>query len=183
MRNKTHGLAILALSLFLTICLDADRKEKDKHSARVGNLVVTATAIETPEGLPKRILGREVRLEKAPSGHYFVVVRVRFKNVGKRAICADFLPRLKADFGLEYRQSFRPDEPRVSELLPDQEVEGPFTFEVKEGAKPLELTLEPRSYNEGCRPPGESRTSSGSGLVFFQRPRIRLEGLPNPTIN
>ena len=160
-------IAICALSLCPSFALSAAKKEK--NSARTGDLLFTVASIELPETVPNP-LGH--RPQQAMAGHQFVVVRVRVRNLGKSAACAEFIPRLKTDFGLEYRHELilEGEPPRVSELLPGEGTEGSYIFEVKDGVTPRELVMEPRG-KQGCG-------SSGSSLPYVGEVRISLEGVP-----
>jgi hypothetical protein len=160
-------IAFCALSLCPSFALSAAKKEK--NSARTGDLLFTVASIESPETVPNP-LGH--RPQQAMAGHRFVVVRVRVRNLGKSAACAEFIPRLKTDFGLEYRHELilEGEPPRVSELLPGEGTEGSYIFEVKDGVTPRELVMEPRG-KQGWR-------SSGSSLPYVGEVRISLEGVP-----
>ncbi len=155
MRPRVLVVSGALLSLFvLTVLLHAG--EKNKHSARWGDLHITATGVECPESVE----GWAGRPHPPREDYYYFRVHLAVRNVGKRAVSASFAPRLSATYGLEYRPTLftrDKDEPEVHELLPGEEVRGSYTFEVKKGAQPLELLL------------GE------------RRPRIRLQGLlPKP---
>lgn len=155
-RPALVGSAAL-LSLFL-VCGLLHADEKSKHTARWQDLLITVVAVEASEEVPQPYVPGRPFVPR--EGYYFVRVRLVVNNQGRRAATADFAPRLKASFGLEYRpfrQTRYEEEPRVHELLPGEEARGSYTFEVKKGAEPLELRL------------GE------------RRPRIRLQGLlPKP---
>jgi hypothetical protein len=144
--------------------------KREKNSAWSGDLLFTVVSIESPQTVPNPLRHPP---QQAITGHHFVVVHVRVKNLGKRAACAHFSARVKADFGLEYRRDLilEGESPSVSELLPGEETEGSYTFEVKDGVTPRELVMEPR---------GKQTCDSSGSYVFYDQIRISLEGVQSP---
>src|SRR5438552_8484574 len=158
-------VAASLITAFLLIAPSSGSKEKDKHTAHFGGLILTVTAIDSVE--EKR--GRPYRSGKPsdPSvppppasaeekgDHHYVAVFVNLKNAGKNSACMSFAPLLKTTFGLEYKAfpfySLRefgldkifPSMPQISEMLPGEESSGSYIFRVKNGVSPLEMWLRP----------------------------------------
>ncbi len=157
-------IAFCVLSLCPSFALSAAKKEK--NSARTGDLQFFVTSVESPE----TVLGRGLAVPNRPiTGHHFVVVHVKVKNLSKRAACAYFTARLKADFAIVYRRDLNFDEgPHIHELLLGEETEGRYIFEVKDGVRPLELIMEPQG-KQGC---GTERP-----MFYLDKVQIPLEGI------
>ncbi len=139
--------------------------DKDKQSGRFGDLLITATAIEDYGETPHQ------------GDHHRVSVSVRVKNLGKRAICASFTPRLRATLDLEYGNILRSEEPRMSELLPGEETSGTYVFSVKDGVKPLQLVLKPLNRSLRC---GSASRDSLSSVYWPEEVRLDLLGVADP---
>ena len=145
-----------------------------EHSARLGDLLITVTGIGA---LP---LGHDLKTIRQPrSGHHFVAVRVNVKNVGTHPNCTDFDKWLKVDANYEYPSDYvtylKP--PRTSNLLPTEESEGIYTFEIKDGAKPVALKLVRNTVgDEFCRMM-QHRSGALSGRT---KVTLSLHGLPSP---
>jgi len=133
--------SVISLSLVLVF---ASGGSADKHSARFGDLLISATALEDIGPAPIQLV-RDDR--------HRIHVFVTFKNLGKQAICTQFTARLKASYGLSYNASgLFSQAPRAEELLPNIESAGPYEFKVTPGAQPLELVLKPGRKKTGCGP-------------------------------
>jgi hypothetical protein len=153
---------LLSALLFAGCVLSAPPKQKNPQ--KFGHLLIQVTGLKTAQSSVAR--------------HHVVIVKVKSKNIGtKMALCATFTATLKAEFGLE--EPSLPGEmdersPEISRLLPDEETEGIFRFLLKDGARPLELILVPRDYNEGCRKEG----STGPPIFAPLRLRFVLKEIP-----
>jgi hypothetical protein len=139
-------IASCTLSLCPNLALSAARKEK--NSARAGDLQFLVSSVEFPETVGPSGMARPNR---ATAGYHFVVVHVKVKNMGKLAACAYFTARLKARFDIVYRRvlAFEEQVPHIHELLPGEEADGSYVFEVKDGVSPVELILGPMG-KQGC---------------------------------
>ena len=126
----------LALSLVLALPSAA----LDRHSAKLGPLVVTATGI----------------LNAASSGEdsHAVVVFVTIGNSGQTAACSSFSAKLRGTYDLEYPNNPRglqaPSAPQVWQMLPGEVSKGAYVFDVKNGVDPRELLLIPQSKSIRC---------------------------------
>ncbi len=168
MRRESLTLARVIGVCFLLVCSGLEPSAgKEKNSARSGDLQFWITSVESPETVTGVGLARPNR---ATTGHHFVVVHVKVKNLSKRAACAYFTARLKAEFGLEYRRvlAFDDEVPHIHELLLGEEAIGSYVFELKDGVKPLELIMEPRG-KQGC--------GQGDSVFYPGTINISLEGI------
>ena len=135
--------------LFVFLCFSTVGLTQGQDNAepqRVGNLLVALSAVSTPAS--------QGRFE-IPSDRYWVVTEVNFRNVGKLVVCADFVSTLKAEYGLVARGTVPNSLAEVaaatiSELLPGEEAQQRFIFNLKRGADPLELTVETANYGARC---------------------------------
>ena len=160
----TRRLEVIAA--IIGVCaLSLSAAKKEPYSARAGDLQFVVTSLETPE----TVVGNVQRVPHHPiDAHHFVVVHVTVKNLGKRAACAYFTARLKAEFGIVVRRDLIFDEgPHIHELLPGEVAEGRYIFEVKDGVRPLELILAPQG-KQGC---------ATESSMFFPEVLISLQGL------
>lgn len=170
---RNNRISICLLVAGGMVALSAFAAGKDEHSVRVGDLLITATGIETPESA--RANPRGGSPSRPTAGYYLVAVHVSLRNVGKkRAICPDFDTRLKANFGLDYHRSLgldvAPESRPAGELLPGEETHDAFTFRVKDGAEARAIVIE--HVNLGC--------GSDRGSYFTQKFGIPLDGLQKP---
>ena len=164
---------------------EASARGAQEYSGQIGDLLITVTgAGPLPSGSEWEPSSR------LRAGHRFVGVSVRIKNLATYANCTGLeAPQLKVDVGYVYQPvpSYRIHwllafgrrtylrEPDYHRLPPSAETEGVWTFEVKEGAKPVELVV----YGGGedmCREvqhrPG--RITSPTTVT------LSLQGLPGP---
>lgn len=168
MKRESLTLARVIGVCLLLVCPDLGLSPgKEKNSARSGDLQFWVTSVESPETMNGVGLARPNR---PTTGHHFVVVHVKVKNLAKRAACAGFTARLKAEFGLEYRRvlGFDDEGPHIHELLLAEETTGSYVFELKDGVKPLELIMEPRG-KQGC--------GQGNSVFYPGTINISLEGI------
>jgi TonB family protein len=131
------------------------KQQETENPKRFENLLIEITSVTTP--VPRDPLA------VPQNGYYSVAVRVRIKNLGSElAICGGLNARLKAEFGLEY-PSKPPvsDQPSIPRLIPGEETELAFLYMLKNGVRPVELTVEVQGYNEGCSAGGTN------GIVRF----------------
>jgi hypothetical protein len=122
-------------------------KTTDKHTAKFGDLVVTATNIASTESAAHE------------GDHHVVAVFVSVKNSGKGAVCAYLGATLQATFGLEFEgsggaQQF-PEAPRMKQMLPGEEAEGSYAFYVKDRVEPIALVLKLSNRTIRCGPPSD----------------------------
>jgi len=140
----SYLIRIATFGLVLAFASGVEADKNDKHSARFGDLLISATALEDIGPAP---------IQLARDDRHRIHVFVTFKNLGKQAICTQFTARLKASYGLSYNASgLFSQAPRAEELLPNIESAGPYEFEVTPGAQPLELVLKPGRKKTGCGP-------------------------------
>jgi hypothetical protein len=175
MKSESLTFARVIGMCFLLVCSCLELSAgKEKNSARSGDQEFWVTSFESPE----TVLGIVGTIPHRPStGHHFVVVHLKVKNLSKRAACAYFTARVKAEFGLEYRRDlifFEDEVPHIHELLPGEETIGSYVFQVKDGVRPLELIMEPKG-KQGC--------GQGDSVFYPATINISLEGvqsLPTP---
>lgn len=106
-------------------------KLKDKHSVRMGELLVDATSIED---YPPN--------QRADPPHRIFVVHLLIQNVGKQFPCSSLKAYLAVEPLYEYPAWLLSEgQPSTSELLPGETVQGRYTFEIREGVIPKELLL------------------------------------------
>jgi len=119
-------MAILAFPLAA-----AEKKQKDKHSAKFGDLHVTATKVDDEQSAPHK------------GDHHRVMVFVKVENTGKDVVCASFKATLRTSFNLQYEAYLvgSMKAPKMSEMLPGESAEGSYEFNVKDGVQPLEMVL------------------------------------------
>jgi len=178
MRRRNQLLVLFAFALLLPLGLHSDKKQKD--SAKLGNLLVSLVTVKTPESIPARV-GDPRREVNPRHGYYFVRAQLTFRNIGKRAICANVIPRLIAEYGLEYGDwegsGLRA---KITELIPGEDMAAEYTFQIKQGAKALELMLEAKDYSEGCTPKNPASLRPPSIREIFvqgRQVRFRLKDL------
>jgi hypothetical protein len=124
------------------------------HPERFKNLSIQVISMSTPETASPGKVPPDDR-------HHYLAFKERMKNLSdKLAMCAELNAKLKGEFGLVYPPVLSYGS-RISELLPGEETEGNFTFMLKNGVRPLELTVEVQNYNEGCSAGGTN------GIVRF----------------
>src|SRR5437899_685786 len=118
----------------LTIGVDhghAKQMDKDKHTVRMGELLVSAISIE--DGPSNRISGPP---------HRIFGVHVRIQNVGKQFPCTTLKAYLVVKPFYEYPPSMLfEDQPSPNELLPGQTAQGQYTFDIRDGVVAKELLL------------------------------------------
>jgi hypothetical protein len=189
---------LMAVALLLVVAPASGSKEKDKHAAHFGGLILTVTAIDSVE--EKR--GRPYRPAKPsdPSvppppaesaqengDHHYVAVFVNIKNAGKNSACMSFAPLLRTTFGLDYKglpfysstgfdKTF-PPVPRISEMLPGEESSGSYIFRVKNGVSPLEMWLKPERKSIHCN---ESETGNWGDVLLPEQLKFDVHDLPTP---
>lgn len=153
-----------------------EQPHRDKYSARMADLVVRVTGVgllpNAPEWKPER---------KARAGYHYVAVSVKMKNVVNYPNCTRFFDvQLRVDNGYVYElhshATYLP-EPRTIELPAGEETEGLYTFEVKDGVKPVELLLHRNTMAEWLCHMDQHRSGRGSGATTV---RLPLRGLPVP---
>ena len=192
-----YKLSAIAVLLFLAT--PSNSKEKDKHTAHFGGLIITVTAIDTveerrgrpfvppkpsdPNGPPPPPVSAEER-----GDHHFIAVFVNVKNAGKNPACASFAPLLKATFGLEYKglltysfiglDKIFPSPPKISEMLPGEESSGSYIFLVKNEVSPLEMWLKPQGKSIHCN---QSATGNWGDTLLPEQLKFDVHDLPAPS--
>jgi hypothetical protein len=142
-------------------------KLKDKHSVRMGELLVTATSIED----------EPVNNRSGPP-HRIFVVHVRIQNVGKRFPCTSLNPYLVVEPFYEYPASLLSEEqPLTDELLPGETAEGQYSFDIRDGVVPKGLSLKAEDSRE-IRCTELPNWDWGSIWHAQSEARIPIEGLP-----
>ncbi len=158
------------LILLLLVVPDLVVGQAARHSARLGRLQITATAVGPYTPDPKRAVRKEAR-----PGHHFVAVFLKLKNVGMRRADIWLEPVLKVDAGYEYDEAGAVGlgSPRAAELLPTEESEGGYAFEVKDGTTPITLTItaKPATLDEAV-----------ATIMKAPRVTLSLRGLPAPEL-
>ncbi len=147
---------------------------EEKHSVRVGQLQVTVTSAGAVAPHPAWGLTKPPK-----SGHHYVVVSLRVKNVSPYPNCTDFLAKLQVRSGRTYRQAiWRAPDPPETERLPWQgESSGSYVFQVRDGEDPVALALERNFIIEReCW----GRHDFSPDTPFSTTVWIPLEGLPTP---
>jgi hypothetical protein len=138
-KRRNPAARWVLLSLMVLTPVTHTSEAKDHYSARQGDLVITATKVETLEEV-ERFWGG---LFRARNGYHFVVVTVEVRNVGRRAQSPYFGPAtLQANFGIEtHRLMLVGKTSEVDQMLPGEKTEGSYTFELRDGVTPLKLIL------------------------------------------
>lgn len=143
------GLVLLAAGI-ATPQSAPKKAERDPHTARVGDLQVTVTAA----GAVSSNLFQPYRIPIRP-GYHFVVVKVKFKNLGSYPNCYSPSPWLRVDLGFNYSGTTYPGPfkgPETYDLQPSDESGGFYVFQAKDGTHPVALKLVRSTLNElGCR--------------------------------
>jgi len=189
----------IAIAVLLLMALSSDCKEKDKHSAHFGGLILTVTAIDSveerkgrpyvppkpsdPNGPPLPPVSTEEK-----GDHHYVAVFVNVKNAGKNPACMSFAALLKTTYGLEYKDSMTysfigldklfPSAPKISEMLPGEESSGSYFFRVKNGVSPLEMWLKPQGKSIHCN---ESATGNWGDALLPEQLKFDVHDLPAPS--
>jgi hypothetical protein len=193
----------IAIVFFLLLAPSSDSKEKDKHTAHFGGLIITVTAIDTveerrgrpyvppkpsdPNGPPPPLVSTEEK-----GDHHYVSVSVNVKNAGKNPACMSFGSLLKTTYGLEYKDSLTyasktgivgtdkslPSPPKISEMLPGEESSGTYLFRVKNGVSPLEMWLKPQRKSFHCN---ASATGNWGDALMPEQLKFDVHDLPAPS--
>ncbi len=169
------GLVLLAIGM--TAHQSTPKKaETGTHTARVGDLQVTVTAA----GAVSPNLARQHRMRARP-GYHFVVVNVKFKNVGSYRNCYWLRLSLRVDLGFHYEshpyntEAFK--EPEFQDLQPSDESEGSYVFQVKDGTHPVALELVRNTYTvDACR----EMQHRGPDNSTPEKVTLSLRDLPEP---
>jgi len=90
-----------------------------------------------------------MHLEMASVGH---AGRSQFTvaNTGNGVICAEIGATLNTTFSLQYHRG-GVQTPRVREMLPGESAKGAYTFDIKDGVKPLEIIFRLGNSVRGIR--------------------------------
>jgi hypothetical protein len=146
--------------------------DEDTHTARVGALGVTVTAVDSgPINVPAAGRG------PLQSVQHLVLVRVRMEEMKLETSCTSFTGRLRVDSGEEYE----PQETAIGgwrgPVRPVNGIQGEvfFAFLFNERAKPVELTIErDTKADEACA----AQSTSHLPPITPQTLTLALEGLP-----
>ncbi len=193
----------IAIVFLLLLAPSSDCKEKDKHTAHFGGLILTVTAIDTveerrgrpyvppkptdPNGPPPPPVSAEEK-----GDHHYVAVFVNVKNAAKNPACTSFVALLKTTYGLEYKDSLTyssfigsvgidksfPSAPKISEMLPGEESSGTYLFRVKNGVSPLEMWLKPQGRSIHCN---QSATGNWGDALLPEQLKFDVHDLPAPS--
>ncbi len=168
---------LTAIAVLLFLATPSNSKEKDKHTAHFGGLIITVN------GPPPPPVSAEEK-----GDHHFIAVFVNVKNAGKNPACASFVPLLKATFGLEYKGSLTysfigldkifPSPPKISEMLPGEESSGSYIFLVKNGVSSLEMWLKPQGKSIHCN---QSATGNWGDALLPEQLKFDVHDLPAPS--
>jgi hypothetical protein len=146
----------------------------DEHSARLGELQITVTAVGT---VSREYLGAGV--QPPHPGHHFVMVKVKTRNIGTYSSCVEFNALIKVDAGYEYQgevsSKLRP--PKAYALLPTESSEGSYLFQVKDGTKPVKLKLVWETLGEFVCSMSDGRSLRHVSEIPAY---LSLRGLPTP---
>ena len=160
-------LILFPLALFATA--------NNGRTVRLGDLEVTVSAVgPVPHRLAQSIL------ESPRAGHHFVVVSVKTKNVSEYPSCTELYPTLEVGTPESHIEPFLGSgllSPQIIDLLPSEQSEGNFVFEVTDGTNPVELVLaRQRNAEDLCA------MSEGRRVFAPEIPdaRISLERFLNP---
>jgi hypothetical protein len=137
------SLANIAFALALILSGQISPAKKPTKSARVGDLLITATRVWLPQDLSNKIVAY-------PDRDHLVAVEVTVKNVSERISQTNSLsPSLKVKPYAEYpwypwtrTPSGVAKPPNLYQLLPGEESSGGYVFEVRNGTTPIALVLE-----------------------------------------
>jgi hypothetical protein len=171
------GLVLLAIGM--AACQPSSRPDKtetDTHTVRVGDLQVTVTAA----GAVSPNLARQHRM-RASSGYYFVVVNVKFKNVGSYRNCYWPSLWLRVDLGFNYEsrgytRAFN-KEAEIQDLQPSDESEGSYVFQAKDGTHPVALEVVRNTVtDDACR----ELQHRGPDKSTPEKVTLSLRNLPEP---
>jgi hypothetical protein len=149
--------------------------ETDTHTVRVGDLQVTVTAAGAVSSNLARQHGRHAR-----SGYHFVVVNVKFKNVGSYRNCYWLSLWLRVDLGFNYestayRGAFNGLE--IEDLQPSDESEGSYVFQAKDGTHPVALEVVRNTVtDDACR----ELQHRGPDKSTPEKVTLSLRNLPEP---
>jgi TonB family protein len=153
--------------LALSLALGVPTATLDRHSAKFGPLVVTAT------GISNTASSRE--------DSHAVVVFVTIANSGQTAACFSFSTRLRGTYDLEYSSNplglQAPGAPEVWQILPGEVSKGAYVFDVRNGVDPRELLVIPQSKSIRCEFGQEGRR--GEALVP-EEITLDIHDLPPP---
>ena len=128
-----------------------NRKPKDRHSGKFGDLAMSVSKITIT---PAQYVKDRNELEAF----------VRVANTGNGVICADLSVTLNTTFGLQYRGAWG-RAPHMQEMLPGESSEGTYTFDIKDGVEPVELLFRLGGFRAGSKIRCGSNTSFRDVLV------------------
>jgi TonB family protein len=150
--------------LGLSLALGLPTVALDRHSAKFGPLVVTATGV--------------LNAASSREDSHAVVVFVTIANSGQTAACSSFSAKLRGTYDLEYSNNPRGlQAPQVWQMLPEEVSRGAYVFDVKNGVDPRELLLMPQSKSIRCESGQEG--TRGEALVP-EEITLDIDDLPPP---
>ena len=153
----------------------SQKVEKNSHSARLGDLQVTVTAV----GEVASVLFRQQRLTPR-TGNHFAVVHVKFKNLALYSSCPilEAWLRVEPEFNYSQYRGYWVD-PKTYNLQLAEESEGSYLFEVKDDTHPVALKLVRNTLNERSCMNNQHRKE----IPLIIRPKdvtLSLRNLPEP---
>jgi hypothetical protein len=138
-------LAIMVLTLSVIVRGGVSSNEPSK---RIGNLQVTVHKLAPIV---------EVGGRKAKTGTRFVELTGTIRNVGKQAVCAMVSSRLLAEYGIEEigwvqtgTAENLSDYALIRELLPNEQMNVKFVFELRKEVEPKALLIKQVGSNQAC---------------------------------
>ncbi len=130
-----------------------------KAQVRLGELLISAENIEETKAIEHRLPPR--------AGYHFVRVTGTVSNVGKHALCAQISAVLETTFNLQSHANVYLDgrfNHWLHEMLPGEQENLDFTFDVKDGVQPLTLIVK-HGKQQGCSTKEPLPVSSPQGRI------------------
>jgi len=153
--------------LALLLALGPPSATLDRHSAKFGPLIVTATGI--------------LNAGSSREDSHAVVVFVTIANSGQTAACSSFSAKLRGTYDLEYSNNPRgleaPGAPQVWQMLPGEVSKGAYVFDVRNGVEPRELLVMLQSKSVGCEFGQQDRRSEA---LVPEEIALDIHDLPPP---
>jgi hypothetical protein len=167
--TKKTTLILAVFVLFATNVMGGKKKDKDKYSVRMGELLVTAVSVDDESSS----VGYAPRSSPAP--HHDVAIHVRVENLAKQFPCTSLEPFLQVEPYDQYHYSWTKSLPPLDELLPGQVVEFDYSFSARDGTRPVMLVLKAESIRrQRCT----EHADWGSLWHAKAEARLPLDGLP-----
>lgn len=170
------GPIILGLAFLLSI-QQPHTGERGTHSARLGDLQVTVTAIRTASEQDLQ----QYRLSPGRTGYKFILVFVTLRDIAKFKNCTfpDFSLRVNQGFEYGvYNGGLLLMHPQTTDLLPTDESSGELAFQIKAGTEPAVLKVVRTGIVDDFCAEAEHRETKTVGPDAVN---LSLVGLPSDT--